>query len=190
MALKLITAASALAVSVAEAKLQANIDTAEKDARITAYILSAALMAEQALGGRALMAQTWELTLDAFPPALELTRTPVASVTSVKYTDTAGVLQTLASNLYTLDAADDYGSAYLVPVFAGAWPSTRDQVNAVAVRYVAGYADAASVPEAIKLWIVATVATMFDNPASEDSKPTYKPSYIDRLLDGYKVYRV
>jgi uncharacterized phiE125 gp8 family phage protein len=189
MALKLITAASALAVSLAEAKLHLRVDVAEEDALITAFITSATEAAEQ-ITGRALMPQTWELTLDAFPDALELTRVPVASVTSLKYYDSTGVQQTLSNTLYTLDSADDAGFAYVVPVYAGSWPSTRDQINAVALRYVAGYADAASVPESIKAWIKLMVGAMYESRQLEGTKQTYSLGFADRLLDRFKVWQL
>ena len=145
MALKLITASTALAVTLAEAKAHLRVDSSDEDTLITAMITSATETAEQ-ITGRAIMPQTWELTLDAFPDALELTRVPAVSVTSIKYFDVAGVQQTLASNAYALDAADDFGFAYIVPAYDTGWPVTRDQINAVAVQYVAGYANAAGVP--------------------------------------------
>lgn len=187
MALKLITPATALALSVDDAKLQARIDDSVLDTRLQAYILAATEMAEQHLG-RAIMPQTWELTLDAFPDAFELTRVPVSAVSSVKYYDLDGVQQTLSSSLYTFDSADDYGSAYVVPAYGTTWPSTKDQINAVAVRYVAGYAAAANVPPAITAWIALMVAAMVDNPSLEQSKQTYSLGYADRLLDRYKVW--
>ncbi len=189
MALKLITAASTLAVSLDEAKLHLKLETSVEDALITSDILSAAEAAEQ-ITGRAIMPQTYELTLDAFPDALELTRVPVASVTSLKYFDATGTEQTLSNTLYTLDSADDAGFAYVVPVYAGSWPSTRDQINAVALRYVAGYADAASVPESIKAWIKLMIGAMYESRQLEGAKQTYSLGFADRLLDRYKVWQL
>ena len=137
---------------------------------ITAYTVAATEAAEQ-MTCRALMPQTWELTLDAFPDALELTRVPVASVTSLKYYDSTGVQQTLLNTLYTLDSADDAGFAYVVPIYDGSWPSTRVQINAVALRYVAGYADAASVPESIKAWIKLMIGAMYESRSYEHWRP-------------------
>lgn len=189
MALKLITPATELAVSLAEAKLHLRIDDAADDTLISAFITAATEMAEQATC-RAIMPQTWELTLDAFPAALQLTRVPAASVISLKYTDSTGTVQTLASNLYTLDRADDYGHAYVVPAYATSWPNTRDQINAVALRYVAGYADAASVPESIKAWIKLMVGAMYENREAETvgNGSAIKLGFADRLLDRYKVW--
>lgn len=192
MALKLITAPSTYPVTLAEAKLHCRVDIADDDTLITALITAATEMAEQKTGG-AIMTQTWELTLDAFPEAFELTRVPVQSITSVKYYDTTGTQQTLSNTLYALDAADDFGFAYISPVYAGVWPNTRDQINAVAVRYVAGYADAASVPQSIKNWILLMVSTMYANRETEAYSSravstTVQMQFVDRLLDRYVVF--
>jgi uncharacterized phiE125 gp8 family phage protein len=186
MALKLITAATALAVSLVEAKLHLRVEVSDDDALITALITAATELAEQATG-RAIMPQTWELTLDAFPDALEITRVPAASVTSLKYWGTTGVQQTLSNALYTLDNADEFGAAYVVPVYDGTWPDTRDQINAVALRYVAGYADAAAVPESIKAWIRLMVGAMYENREAEAGRQTFCLGFADRLLDRYRV---
>jgi uncharacterized phiE125 gp8 family phage protein len=189
MALKLITAPTALPVTLAEAKLHCRVDDADRDALITSLIGAATTMAEQHLD-RAIMPQTYEVTLDAFPGTFELTRTPVASVTSIQYYDTSGVLQTLPSVLYALDTSNDSDWAQVAPVYGGAWPDTRDQVNAVVCRYVAGYADAAAVPEPIKQWVKIMVATMLSNPAKEEIAPgtVLSLGYVDRLLDRYKLW--
>lgn len=192
MALKLITAATTPAVSLTEAKVHLRVDVADDDALITAMVVAATDMAEQQTG-RALMAQTWELTLDTFPEAFELTRVPVQSVVSLTYWDADGVQQTMGDTLYALDSSDDYGYAYVVPAYAGAWPNTRDQINAVSLRYVAGYADAASVPEGIKQWIKLMASTMYENRETEAYSSravstTVRMSFVDRLLDRYVVF--
>ena len=189
MALKLITAASALAVSLAEAKLHLRVDAADEDALITTFITVATEMAEQQTG-RAIMPQTWELTLDAFPEAFELTRAPVTSITSLTYYDTSGVQQTLSNSLYSLDNADEFGSAYVVPVYAGSWPESRDQINAVTLRYVAGYTNAAAVPLPIKAWIQLMVGSLYENRQTESTRPSHSLGFADRLLDRYKVWKL
>lgn len=162
MALKLITAASVLPVSLAEAKLACRFDGSELDSDITEMIVDAANLTAHE-GGKELTQRTFEVSWDAFPDAVELTRIPVASITSVKYVDTAGVLQTLDPSAYALDNADDNGFAYVVPAYGTEWPATRDEINAVRVRYVAGYADAASVPSHLKRQVKIFVAMMLDD---------------------------
>lgn len=178
MALKLITPASVLPVTLADVKTSCRFDPTDLDDDITAMIADAARLVEHE-SGKALMPQTWELTLDAFPDAIELTRVPVASVTSLKYVDAAGVLRTLDPSAYALDNADDlYGLGYLVPAYGTTWPDTRDEINAVRVRFVAGFADAAAVPSHLKRQVKIFVAMMLDDPTA----------LADRLASIEKVW--
>jgi uncharacterized phiE125 gp8 family phage protein len=192
MALKLITAATTLAVDLQSAKEHLRVTEATEDALITAMITAATETCEQ-ITGRAIMQQTWELTLDAFPDAFELTRIPAIGVTSLKYYDTTGVLTTMAAESYTMDIADDYGFAYVVPAYGLTWPTARDQINAVALRFTAGYANAAAVPEPLKAWIKLTLSALYENREAEAYSSravsaTVKMSFVDALLDRYKVY--
>lgn len=188
MALKLITAPTTLPVTLAEAKAHIRVDIVDDDTTITAMLGAAVQMAEQATG-RALMPQTWKLTLDDFPDAFELTRVPGISITAVTYVDTAGATQTLSNALYRLDNADDFGYAYVVPAYGTSWPDTNPEINAVTVTYVAGYADAASVPEAIKSWIKLQVGAMYENREAETAQriSPVKLGFVDALLNRYKV---
>lgn len=188
MSLRLVTAPTTPALSLAEAKAHLRVDSTAEDTLIESLVTAATDMAEQQTR-RALMQQTWELTLDAFPTAFELTRVPVQSIASVKYTDISGVEQTLDPSAYTLDTSDGYGFAYVKPAYGTEWPSAREGVK---VRYVAGYADAAAVPEPIVQWIKLMVSTMFDNRETEAYSSravstTVRMQFVDRLLDRYCV---
>lgn len=186
MSLRLVTPASALAVSLSEAKLHLRVDGTDEDTLITALITAATETAEQ-ITGRAIMPQTWELTLDEFPAVIELTRVPVASVTSVTYVDTAGVTQTLTGT--RLRNVDDYASALIVPAYNAEWPDTLVDVDTVKVRFVAGYVNAAAVPEPVKSWIKLNVAAAYENRESVTSKQMVSLKFVDGLLDRYKVYQ-
>lgn len=185
--LKLITAAQDAPVTLIEAKLHLRIDSTDEDALIGAMLFAASEVAEQKTG-RALMPQTWELSLDDFPASFVLTRVPVASVTSIKYTNTAGVVATLDAGQYTLNAGDDFTSATVTPAYGVVWPATRGDVGNVKVRYVAGYEDEDSVPESIKSWIKLQVGAMYENRAAFADKQTYPMVFADGLLDKYRVY--
>lgn len=184
MALKLIAAATALPISLIEAKAHMRIDASTDDTLITAMITAAGELAEQKTG-RALTAQTWELTLDAFPVAFELAKVPVSSVTSLTYIDINGDSIVLGSSNYSLDNACDYGHTYVVPAYGVNWPATRAQINAVALRFVAGYT---TVPESIKAWIKLQVGAMYENREREGAMQTHALGFADSLLDRYKVY--
>jgi uncharacterized phiE125 gp8 family phage protein len=193
MSLRLITAATTYPVTLAEAKLHCRVDSTDDDALITALITAATDLCEQKTG-RAIMQQTWEVTLDAFPDYIELTRVPVQSITSLKYFDMVGVEQTMLNTLYSY-AQDDFGFARLDPVYGGEWPAAQDRLNTVAVRYVAGYTNAAAVPEGIKQWIKLMVSTMYDNRETEAYSSravstTVQMSFVDGLLDRYRVWKI
>jgi uncharacterized phiE125 gp8 family phage protein len=101
---------------------------------------------------RVLLTQTWDYTLDRFPCAgdrrgtLWLPYPPLSSVTSVKYIDMGGTLQTMSSADYVVDTSGVKGRITLA--YQKYWPLTRDVASAVTVRFVAGYGDASQVPSA------------------------------------------
>jgi uncharacterized phiE125 gp8 family phage protein len=202
MALLLSTAATGLAVTLAEAKAHLRVDIGDDDALILSLIGAATLEAEH-LMQRAVMPQTWALTLDGFrhhaprywlsrPPsqAIELDRPPVSEIVSVQYVDMAGALQTLDPAKYQL-VRGEY-SAVIVPAFGQQWPSTRQQADAVQITFNAGYADAASVPELIKAWIKLRIGTLYENREmfAVDARLTFVDLPFDGLLDRYRVWQL
>lgn len=186
--LTLKTPPTALAVSVAEAKAHCKIEVPDEDTLIELYIRAATEMAEQRVG-RSLMPQGWLLTLDAFPAGAVLLRNiPVASIVSVTYTDPDGTEITLGTQLYQLNAADDFAPAELSPAFGERWPATRIQPGAVRIEYTAGYSTPAAVPHSVRSWILLQVAAMYENREAEGSVQTFALGFADRLLDRSKVW--
>ena len=191
MTLRLITAATALAVDIDEAKAHLRVTESAEDDLIESMLWAAQDMAEQATG-RALMTQTWELALDDWYYIIKLTSPPVQSITSITYTDDAGVVQTLAADQYTL-MNDDFGCSRIVPAYGVTWPENRGDSGSIRVTFVAGYANAAAVPQAIKAWIKLQVSAMHENREAEAYSSravstTVKMSFVDRLLDKYRVW--
>lgn len=187
--LKLITAPATEPVSLEEAKLHLRVEHTADDDLITALIRAAREQAEHELG-RALITQTWERVLDAFPAAeLELGKPPVQSITSITYTDENEDSQTLSSSLYSLDSDTEPG--WVLPAIDTDWPDTLDTTNAVRVRFVCGYGAADDVPEAIKAWIKIRLATMYkmrEQFVAGVSVSEVGTNFIDRLLDPYRFY--
>lgn len=150
-------------VTLAEAKLHCKADSADDDALITALIVSARQQAEHRTG-RALITQQWELTLERFAAQrysgrIDLPKPALVSVQSVKYMDSSGTLQTLASTEYQVITSELVG--YIVPAYGKAWPSCRVQPDSVVVAYTAGYGAAAAVPQSIKSWMLMAISTMY-----------------------------
>lgn len=184
---KLITAPTALAVSLDDAKANLRVDGTDMDALITAWIMGVTDHAEHYMG-RAILNQNWRVMLDGFPSEIALPYPPVASVTAVTYLDANNVEQTLPANQYVLDNASE--PCRLVPAFGVTWPATYDQINAVKVDIACGYgATAAATPQAIRLYLLAKLVEQFD-PVVKPDKETVQSSYIDRLLDRYRIEEV
>jgi uncharacterized phiE125 gp8 family phage protein len=190
MSLKLITAPTAEPISLEEAKAHLRVEISDDDILITAMIVAAREAAEAATR-RALMPQTWELALPAFPGCadefkIRLPKAPLASVASLKYVDADGALLPMDSGDYMLDEHSQ--PAEIVPAFGTSWPSTRGQPNAVLVRYDAGYADAASVPGQIKAWMLLRIGMLYENRESVTGMTLTELPFVDRMLDAYKVW--
>lgn len=167
MSVKRITAPAIPAVSLETTKRHLNVDHDDDDALIEVFI-SAATEHVQRFLGRALVDQVWELTIDEFPDeAIEIPLPPLIEVVSVKYDDGDGSEQTLATDSYTVDARQDEPS-WVLPA-NDTWPTTFDGVNAVRVRFRAGYeatTDSPSdstVPADIKAGILLMIGTLYAN---------------------------
>lgn len=161
-------------VTLTEAKAQLVVETSAYDTIIASKIKSARELVESHIG-RALVYQTWRTRLDRFPcgPTREdrtiyLTRPPVASVSSITYLDSNGDTQTLSSSLYVVDT--DSAPARITEANGESWPSTYDQINAVTITSVHGYADGeaspedlSAIPQKIKDAILIIMADLYQN---------------------------
>ncbi len=195
MTLSLVTAPSTEPVSLDGAKLHLRVTSEDEDELIRGLIQQARDWVEL-YTGRALMTQTWDLKLDAFPcedGPVWLPKPPLVSVTHVKYYDTDGTLQTWATSNYVVDApagpharVGKIDTAYLVD-----WPTTREMPNAVQVRFVCGYGVAGQVPAGLKGAMNILMGTWF-GPGRESVKVgnivTPVPHTVDALLWPFKVF--
>lgn len=185
MTARLITPPAALPVSMAAAREAVRADGTELDVSITAWITGITAYVEHYIG-RALITQGWRVTLDDFPEAIELEKPPTIAVSAVRFLDADGVQQTLDPADYLVDDVSEPG--YVVPARGRAWPETFDEINAVKVDYTCGYGPSdADVPDGIKLFILAKLVEQFD-PAARPEKGTVQSTFIDHLLDPFKVY--
>lgn len=192
MSLKLITAPASEPITLNEARLHLKIivDPADEtahpdDAYIEALIVAARSAAEH-LTGRAFIEQELEMALDGFGECIRLSRPPLISLTRIKYLDINGNWQTLSSSDYVLDSHSE--PARIVPAYGKCWPSTREQINSVVVRYVAGYEDADAVPQAIKNWMLLRVGMLYENREEVSGIQLSEVPYVDSLLDPYRVW--
>lgn len=151
-------------------------------------LVTGARTAAERITRRALVTQTWDLFLDAFPAwEIGIPKPPLQSVTSITYVDTDGVTQTLAADQYQVDIKSE--PARIVPAFGVVWPVTRWQPNAVTVRFVCGYGVAASVPAGIKNWMLVRIKQMYDNRDATvpGALSEFPRAFVDGLLDDFTV---
>jgi uncharacterized phiE125 gp8 family phage protein len=156
MSVAIITPPATFPVTLAEAKEHLHVDHTEEDALIQAYIAAATSHAE-VFTGRAFMTQTLELVIDSFVNEIEIPRPPLQAVVSIVYDDAAGVSQALSEN--TDYAVDNVSEPGWVVAINGEWPATIDAINAVRIRYIAGYA--AGPTSDIKAAILLTVGSLY-----------------------------
>jgi uncharacterized phiE125 gp8 family phage protein len=188
--LRLTTAPASEPVTLAEAKAHLRIEHTLDDTYIE-VLIAAARQHVEAHCWRGLITQTWELVLEQFPDdtiGVVLPKGRVASITSVKYIDTDGVEQTCAADVYDLD--NDSEPSRLLLAYDQDWPSTRDQWDAVRIRYVVG-TDAANVPAAVKQAVLMLVSQMYEHRTPEVVGTIVSPVKfaVDALLAPHRLAR-
>lgn len=178
-------------VTRVEAKLHLRVDHTADDDLIDRLITAARQRVENATW-RALVTQTLELTLDAWPGGnrLELPRPPLVSVTSVTYTNSDGQATVWSSSLYQVITQGTPGR--IVPAYGESWPTaTLRAANGIAVRYVAGYGAAAAVPALLKAAILLLVGHLYENREAvivgAGLAATPLPLAVESILSDYLV---
>lgn len=179
-------------VSLELLKAQSVIKITEDDLLAVHYLESATAWVER-YTGRALIEQTWTLTLDAPPAyramgAILLPRVPVLSVTSVKsYSPTDVETAMSAVTDYAVDIASEPGRIVLRDGIA--WPSGLRNHNGLVVTYKAGYGESGeSVPIDIRQAICLLAAHWYENrEASINTDLTEIPFGVQSLVDSYRT---
>ena len=139
-----------------------------------ADLIIAATEDVEAHTGRALVQRSFEYRQNGFDN-IQLPRNPVDSVTSVKYIDTDGAEQTLATSVYYTDLFHEPGLIKLA--YNQSWPNYRNERGSVRVVFVAGYALGGSnsppddyrvnIPRSIKQAILMLVEDMYEFSGSK-----------------------
>jgi uncharacterized phiE125 gp8 family phage protein len=193
MSLTLVTAPTADPVSVFDLKTALRIDGALEDAYLLTCIRRAqAHLAERdGWTGVVCLTSTWDLRLDEFPAgrwlrecAIRMPVRPVQSVTSVKYINGEGVEQTLATSEYVVHL-EDPSPTLIVPAYGKVWPSTRAQLNAVTVRFVAGWTGPAAISHNVRNAIIVAAGHFYTH--RDDGVPL-PDDLLGSLLANERVY--
>jgi uncharacterized phiE125 gp8 family phage protein len=104
---------------------------------------------------RQLVNATWKMYLPCFTDVISIRKSPVSSITQIRYVDTGGDWQVLATSVY--DSFLQREPAEIRLAYSQAWPATRGTEQAVEVTFVAGYGTSEDIPSiaihAIKLMV-------------------------------------
>lgn len=177
--------------NVADASLGVGAPSANTtgDPLLAMLIQAARQHAEQELR-RYIITQTVDAYFGEFPHEHDrrFFLPPLQTVSAITYVDIDGVTQTLDPSLYLVDNISR--PARIEPAYGVVWPSTREQMSAVKVRFVAGYGTAADVPACIKNWMLIRIKTLWDQRdqlVKQLGMPTFEPAFVDGLLDTERV---
>jgi uncharacterized phiE125 gp8 family phage protein len=176
-------------LTLLEIKRWLRVDHNDDDGLISGLIKAARERVEGRTG-RALMAQTWRIVLDAWPPEarVKLPVLPVQSVTVVRVLDSNGVATPLASALYALEPGAE------PPVLAVKNPPNPGRLrNGIEIDVVAGYGVTPSdcpepLRQAMRL-MVAQAYAMRGPERAEDATPD-AVAEIERLLAPYRQIKL
>ncbi len=143
---------------------------------------------------RALATQTVTLYLDRFPvwrSPIWLPRPPAQAVSSVKYYDADGVLQTWAADQYIANypLGPTAQRARIVPANGVSYPMlptaalTQRRPDAVQITYTCGYASVSAIPAPIKQGMLILGSSLwFNRDMSSLDRQT-----LDTLFAEYRV---
>lgn len=173
-------------ISIGEARGCVDYLSKDRDDEIQALVRGAVGVIE-GWEWRAILTQTITLYLDAFPSGdderIYVPRPRLQEVTTLKYVDSEGVLQTLDPSWYAVDTLSEPGR--IRPAYGKTWPVTRPMTDgAVQIVYKAGYGDdGASVPAETKLLVKFLVKHFWTNPsATTDMRVDELPVGIGAML--------
>ena len=209
--LSLVAAPTAVPLALPEVKLALKLedDQTADDAVLAGLIRVAAEQCER-FTGRALMTQTWQVFLDAWPGdesealwegfregpetllngkagVLELPKPPLRSVTHVKTYDDGDSAKTWAASNYFVDSASEPGR--IVARTGAATPTITRAANGLEVQFVAGYGDNPhEVPEALRQGMIELVRHLYDD--CDDADQAMRKSRAALLWQSHRVQRV
>ena len=143
MSVKLVSPPVEEPVSLEEASAHLRLESGEDE--YIADLISTARRHCESFQGRAYIAQTWNLWLNAFPcGCIKVPLPPLQEITFIRYKDSAGIPQTLDPPDYAVDVFSEPG--LICRAYGKSCPATYPEINSAQIRFVAGYGAAANVP--------------------------------------------
>lgn len=195
----LITGPAFEPITLAQAKVHLKTDPADtsEDTYIGGLITAVREQAEW-YTRRVLFDQTWELRQNIFDKArIDLEKTPVRSITSIKYISIPGIEETVSTSIYSLvQGREPYGvqlGIYLI------WPVPRGDQDGIKIRFQAGYAyyDSSTppvlidnIPQSFKSAILLGIGHLYEHRESIVAGGAFHemPMGFYDLLNPYRLF--
>ncbi|NIQ97538.1 MAG: hypothetical protein GWN87_27705 [Desulfuromonadales bacterium] len=220
MALEIKTPPGEEPLSLAETKSYLKVTGTADDTLLT-QIITAVRKSCEDWTGRALITQTWTLWRGGFPHrrrdhlphdgyfelpvdfadaavrVLDIPKPPLQSVTFLKTYNAAHAASTFDAAKYFVDTASEPGRIVLNE--SSSWPTGLRPANGVEIEFVAGYGDAASVPDALKQGLLLWIKGLYANrnwlfelgesiPGLAEFNQHDVPPPVASLWAPYKIY--
>lgn len=186
MNLRQITAPTIRPVTLEEAKAHLGVESLDFDAQINRLIDAIVSWMASPYGwlNRSLCRQTLEFRVAGWPSAegVHLPGGPVASVSSVKYFDTANVEQTVSSADYFLDL----DRLLMLPGFTK--PILMQRPAPIAIRYLAGAETAAEVPEGLREAVLLMLERLWNTKGAMVPSSLREDSIPDVILSPFRQW--
>ena len=185
--LKVDTAAASPVYTTAQMKTFLKVDVSDDDTLID-NLIEAATESCQIYTNQYFINTVVTQYSDNWKEFYSLYKSPVVSITHVKYYDSDDAQQTLASSNYVLDNISK--PARIGVSVTGDLPNLSTRINAVEVKYTVGYGTASTDdPEGIRAAIGLTCANWYENRQSviTGRTATELPLSSQYLLNQYKV---
>lgn len=181
MKYNIVTPASALAVSVADAKTYCRVTHSEHDTLIEQHIESATKMIEQR-ANLCICPQTWRLSLSdsEVVEKIFIYKFPILGFSSITYYDSDNASQSLTNSQGDYISFIDGRPGSLI--FADV-PTVYEREDAMKITFLAGFD---SIPNDIKEAIYMTVYRMYNHP---DDPISERFSFVDKIVRDYRAWQ-
>lgn len=135
------------------------------------------------MSGRVLGSETWALSIGEAPLRLDLPKSPVQSLVSIKYWDAAGGEQTATLSDFHLFADDD--RAVVTPKEGKTWPPLQKRDDAMTVTFIAGYT---TLPAGLSHAVLMLSAHLYDNrSAVSEGALVEVPMAVQSLIGIHRI---
>jgi uncharacterized phiE125 gp8 family phage protein len=181
------TASSTPIVTTAVAKAHLKVDISDDDTLID-NLVTAATQAAEEYTNRYFMQTTLIMRGDTWDDIKTLYKSPVHSITHIKYYDEDDSLQTLATAVYLADLYSKPAQISLMP--DQSFPDLSPRKMAVEVKYVVGEGTTTdTISDLIKQSVLLMVGHWYEHRSSVISGKTAMeiPLTSQMLLDQYKI---